>query len=83
MRTTVRLDDGLMAEVKRFAARRKKTLTAVIEESLRQTLAWQERFRRAESVRLTTVGGNGVLPRIDLDDTASLLDVMDDARASA
>ena len=39
MRTTIRMDDHLLSEVKQFAARTGKTLTAVIEEAVRETLA--------------------------------------------
>lgn len=77
MRTTVRLDDALLADVKRYATTRGKTLTAVIEEALRETLARQKVRPRPESVRLTTFRGQGLMPGIDLDDTASLLDTLE------
>ena len=83
MRTTVRLDDGLLAQVKKYAAQRRKTLTAVIEDALRQTLARQKILRRARPVRLTTFKGRGPLPGIDLDDTASILDAMEDTSAAS
>lgn len=83
MRTTVRLDDALMAEVKQFAAMRQKTLTSVIEEALREKLAQRRRSGRSKPVKLTTVGGNGLLPGIDLDDAASLLDIMEDVNAAS
>ncbi len=52
------------------------TLTAIIEESLRARLARTTAEPRTR-VRLTTTGRGGLLPGVDLDDTASLLDVMD------
>ena len=76
MRTTIRLADSLLMEAKREAAKCGMTLTAIIEESLRARLARTS----AEShppVRLTTTGHGGLLPGVDLDDSASLLDVMD------
>jgi predicted transcriptional regulator len=42
MRTTVRLDDALTKGVKKYAAERSLTLTAVIEEALKEKLARQE-----------------------------------------
>jgi hypothetical protein len=78
MRTTVDLDDHVLAETKLLARRSGKTLT-VIEDALRERLARRPELRSTESVRLPTVGGNGVLPGVDLDDSADLRDVMDAA----
>ncbi len=39
MRTTVRLDDQLLLEVRRWAADTGRTITAVIEDALREVLA--------------------------------------------
>jgi hypothetical protein len=39
MRTTIRLDDDLLLEIKQLAARSGKTLTSVIEDALREMLA--------------------------------------------
>ena len=52
------------------------TLTAIIEESLRARLARTTAEPRTR-VRLTTTGRGGLRRGIDLDDSASLLDVMD------
>ena len=51
-------------------------VTAIIEESLRARLARTSTEPRTR-VRLTTTGHGGLRPGIDLDDSASLLDVMD------
>src|SRR5438105_4045575 len=48
MRTTVRLDDALLEQAKREAARRRETLTALIEQGLRLLLA-QSRARARPS----------------------------------
>jgi hypothetical protein len=77
MRTTVRLNDRLLTEAKRLAARSGRTLTAVIEEAVRETLARRGKAARRARVRLTTVKGRGVLPGVDLDDMASLLERME------
>ena len=79
MRTTVRLPDDLFREVKRHAAETGRTLTEVIEDSLRQALArGRQRVSHEEPFRVPTFRGTGLRPGIDLDDTASLLDVLDD-----
>ncbi len=81
MRTTIRLDDRLLADAKRHAAETGRTLTGLIEEALREVLArrHQRPVQRPvkERVKLTTVGGTGAQPGVDLDDGAALLDLMD------
>lgn len=44
MRTTVRINDQLLAEAKQYAAQTEQTLTAIIEEALRQMLARQQQM---------------------------------------
>ena len=80
MRTTIRLDDGLLDEARRLAARQGMTLAAVIEESLRERLARSRSAPLVRRTRLATTGEVGVPAGIDLDDSASLLDLMDDRR---
>lgn len=81
MRTTIRLDDELLARAKALAARTGRTLTAVIEDALRAALAQARPRARAERVELPTYGSGGARPGVDLDDTASLLDLMEGDRA--
>jgi hypothetical protein len=80
MRTTIRLDDDLLARAKRAAVERGTTLTALIEDALRRALA-PETVERRRRVSLPTFRGDGLQPGVDLDDTASLLDLMDEPRA--
>ena len=80
MRTTIHINDHLFAQLKETAARSGRTMTAIIEDALRQNLT-QPRMKNGRNVvRLTTVGGKGLKPGVDLDDTASLLDLMDRSR---
>lgn len=79
MRTTVRLDDELLAKAKLYAAEHNRTLTSVLEEALREKLlplALEPKER--PWVGLPTSGRKGLLPGIDLDNSAGLLDVMED-----
>ena len=76
MRTTINLNDHLLADLKKRAAESGRTMTAIIEDALRQAVAPSKAAVRRK-VRLTTVGGKGVRPGVDLDDSAALLDLMD------
>lgn len=77
MRTTVKIDDGLLAEAKSQAARSGRTLNAVIEDALRAALAERGPGPRREVVELPTFSGSRILPGVDLDDSAALLDRME------
>jgi hypothetical protein len=82
MRTTVRLDDALFTAVKRYAGEHRTTVTAVLEEALREKLARAQAVSRADdSPPLPTFAGRGPLPGVDLHDGSSLLDLMDHADA--
>ncbi|MGQ0716978.1 MAG: ribbon-helix-helix protein, CopG family [Pseudonocardiales bacterium] len=78
MRTTLRVDDELLRRAKSLAARQGRSLTSVFEEALRQLLAESERHEERSRVELpVSVASGGVLPGVDLDDSAALLDVME------
>jgi hypothetical protein len=78
MRTTIRLDDHLLREAKRAAAEGGTTLTALIEDALREALARRDAAGRRERVELPTFGsGSRLQPGVDLDDSAALLDLME------
>jgi Bacterial antitoxin of type II TA system, VapB len=77
MRTTLRLDDELLAEAKRYASQSGRTLTSLIEDALREVLARRQTKPSRPRVKLPTGGRGGVLPGVDLDNSAALLDVME------
>jgi hypothetical protein len=79
VRTTVRLDEDLLAAAKQRAAANHTTLTSLIEDSLRQTLALRP-AGRSERLTLESFGVGGTLAGVDLDDSASLRDRMDGLR---
>ncbi len=69
-----------MRAVKRHALESGTTVTAVIAEALRERL---ERHRDRASqppapLELATTGEGGLLPGVDLDDSATLMDLMED-----
>jgi len=76
MRTTVRLNDELLREAKRAAAESGRTLTALIEEALRERLARRARGLTHEWIELPAEPG-GPLPGVDIDNSAALLDLME------
>lgn len=78
MRTTVRLDERLLREAKAVAVRERRTLTAVIDESLRQFLARRSAGgAKRPPFKLITFGEGGLRPGVDLDDTAALIDLIE------
>jgi Arc/MetJ family transcription regulator len=78
MRTTVKIDDQLLAEVKAQAARSGRTLNEVVEDALRESLARRDRSVHEPIVELPTFSGR-LKPGVDLDDTSALLDLMEGA----
>ena len=79
MRTTIRLDDDLLREAKGYAAATGRTLTAVIEDALRETLSRRRERGSRPRIKLKTVRGSGIQPGVDLDDGSALLELMDRA----
>ncbi len=76
MRTTIRLDDELLKAARRLAAETGRTLTAVIEDAVREAVARRHAPAARRPVTLPTRGGQGLQPGVDLDDSRALLDRM-------
>jgi hypothetical protein len=76
MRTTINIDDALLAEAKQVAARTGRSLTDVVEDALRESLHRRHGTAR-RAVELPVFGEEGLQPGVDLDDSAALLDLMD------
>jgi hypothetical protein len=77
MRTTINLDEELLREAKHRAATSGRTLGAVIEDAVRDSFSRRAARGKAKRVRLSTFRGRGTLPGVDLDNSASLLDLME------
>ena len=77
MRTTIRLDDRLLADTKKLAAESGRTLTAVIEDALREVVGRRRKPGRAVRPKFTTFRGKGLCAGVDLDTSAALLDLME------
>jgi hypothetical protein len=78
MRTTLQIDDQLFRAAKKAAAESGRTLTAIVEDALRQALAVRSQPIEREEFKLPVLHLGGPLPGVDLDNTAALLDLMDE-----
>jgi predicted transcriptional regulator len=58
-RTTVRIDDELLAELKALAARQHRTLNSVMEEAFRRMIATAQEQEQRPRVKLITYGTGG------------------------
>jgi hypothetical protein len=78
MRTTVRLEEGLLEQAKREAERRGMTLTALIEHGLRLAMRRPRSIGSGTRVKLpVSRARGGVIAGVDLNDSAALLERMD------
>jgi hypothetical protein len=77
MRTTIHIPDDLFSEVKKLSAESHTTVTALVEDALRERLSRRRQKSRCKPLRLTTYGKGGLQPGVDLDDSAALLDLME------
>jgi plasmid stability protein len=62
-RTTVRIDDELLADAKTFAARHGRSLNSVVEDALYQMLRRTREADERPHVDLPVSGGGGLQPR--------------------
>lgn len=76
MRTTVRIDDVLLRQLKEEAARTGRTVSALVEEAIRERLA-RRSGPTPDVSPLPTYGGSGTMPGVDLASAAALREVMD------
>ncbi|MHC0433967.1 ribbon-helix-helix domain-containing protein [Streptomyces sp. O3] len=77
MRTTVDLPQDLLQEAKLRAARRRVTLSAVIEDAVRASFARDVNAAQSVAKLTTDPGRGGPRPGINLDDNLSVRDLMD------
>ena len=74
MKTTLNINDALLAEAKSLAARQQTSLTRLIEEGLRLRLRARPTRAGAGSLCLPVIKGQGgLLPNIDPTSNKSLL----------
>jgi hypothetical protein len=81
MRTTLRIDDELLKEAKRIALESDRTLTEVIEDALRETIARRKAVSTREKVRLPSYRGHGLQPGVtweELNSNTRMLAIMEE-----
>ena len=85
MRTTVDIDDDLLRRAREAAARTNRPLREVIEDALRESLGRTKgEGAHRDRVRLpVSKQPPGVRPGVDLDNSNSLLDLMEQDRGPA
>ena len=78
MRTTVTIDDDLLARAKVRAAETRTSLGAVLEEALRAHLDEQTPAAAPAALPFFRPTTPGLLPGVDLDDSDALARVLED-----
>ncbi|MEN8237664.1 MAG: CopG family transcriptional regulator [Actinomycetota bacterium] len=79
MRTTIRMNDELLNACKAAAASSGQTMTAFIEEAIRRQLIMRDTVKQTTPSGVPVFAGDGTLPGVDLDDSAALRDLMENA----
>jgi hypothetical protein len=74
MKTTLNIDDTVMAELKREAARQDRTMSELVETALR--LLFRAQRKRTPLSPLPTFNSGGML--VDISDRNALYDAMED-----
>jgi hypothetical protein len=83
-RTTLNLDAQVLADAKKLAIDSKLTLTKLVEDALRETLARANSSDPKPPFKLHTIGYSKLNPDIDFSNSAALTELMDEEdKASA
>jgi hypothetical protein len=79
MRTTISLDEALLKKARQVALNRGISFNELVVTALRVELNRIPKLQRKEKIALPTFRGHGLRPGVDLDDSASLEDIMNEA----
>ena len=77
MRTTIYISDDILRSARKRAVDSGRTLTRFIEDSLRAALAQPKHNPARRKTIITKFKGGGLLPGVDLDNNAELLELME------
>jgi metal-responsive CopG/Arc/MetJ family transcriptional regulator len=77
MRIKIDLPEDLVQQAKEAAVEANATLSEFIADSIRLALDSRRRKASRREFKIITSGKNGLKPGVNLDDTSSLLDIMD------
>jgi hypothetical protein len=79
MRTTISLDEALLKQARQTALNRGISLNELVVTALRLELYRTTKPRPKKEIKLPTFRGRGLRPGVDLDDSASLEDILNEA----
>lgn len=74
MRTTISIDEHLLVKAREYAARHQRSLSALVEDALRQVMALRTTAGKAKRVKLPVVRGTRVRG-VDYDSFAALMEL--------
>lgn len=77
----VPINEQLLREVEVVAAKTGRTVPAVVEEALREAISRRQPAAPRRRLKLPTFDSGGLMPGVDIDNSASLLDVMEEGDA--
>ena len=77
VKTTLNLNERLLARAKALALREGTTLTAIVEESLQARLAPRSKLSKPVALVIPTVKGTAP-PNVDISDREGLFDALDE-----
>jgi len=83
MRTTVNIDEHLLAEAKLIAARSHRTIGSVMEDALRKLINDHAVPASDQPYKLPSFPGGGLQPGVDIYDKDQIEELMDDGRHHA
>ncbi len=78
MRTTVNIDDDLLARARRLSTQTRRSLGDIVDDALRVALAEPAADAAPVTVTLPTYGGSGLRPGMDLEDKDSIAALFDE-----
>lgn len=76
MRTTLNIDDGLYADIKKLARESNMSVTAIVHDFLLESVT-RRKNRKRDPVELPVYHGTGTQPGVDITDNAGLLAIME------
>ncbi len=77
MQTTIQLDEAVLDQATKLAQAKGCDLSGLIEEMLRDKIMLNPPVARQPFLRLTTVGGEGIRPGVDLNNSSALFALME------
>ena len=77
MRTTITLDDNLLAKLKQRASESGTSVSRLIEQAIRLLMLAPSRSKRKEGFQLVTFGAGGHFSERNIDKTSMLLEADD------